>query len=106
MSSSDEEIPNCEQPSAEYDPHSCEPLDLSIRATRDASSHSRESSIRSLPVSEGSPSVRQPVAPSALPCPDSYSAKYSVQLYKERNHTEKGSRPHNPPLPYASDQHF
>ncbi|GFT36681.1 hypothetical protein NPIL_52061 [Nephila pilipes] len=81
MSSSDEEIPNCERPSAEYEPHPCEPIYLSIRATREASSHSKGSSISSLPVSEGSPSDRQSVGPSALPGP-------------------------NPPSPYAPDQHF
>ncbi|GFS67179.1 hypothetical protein NPIL_389651 [Nephila pilipes] len=70
MSSSDEEIPKCERPSAEYEPHSCEPIDLLIRAPRYVSSHSGEPSISSLPVSEGSPSVRQPVEPSALSDPE------------------------------------
>ncbi|GFS57135.1 hypothetical protein NPIL_162771, partial [Nephila pilipes] len=69
MSSSDEEIPKCELPSAEYESHPCEPLDLSIRATRDASSHSSGLSISSLPVSEGSPSDCQIVEPSALSDP-------------------------------------
>ncbi|GFT19153.1 hypothetical protein NPIL_349911, partial [Nephila pilipes] len=69
MSSSDEEILKCERHSVEYEPHSCEPLDLSIRATRYASSHSGEPSISSLLVNEGSPSDCQPVAPSALPGP-------------------------------------
>ncbi|GFS30480.1 hypothetical protein NPIL_460671, partial [Nephila pilipes] len=72
MSSSDEEIPKCEHPSAEYEPHSCEPIDLLILAARYVSSHSGEPSISSLPVSEGSPSVRQPVEPSALSDPESH----------------------------------
>ncbi|GFU19752.1 hypothetical protein NPIL_207141, partial [Nephila pilipes] len=69
MSSSDEDIPNCEDPGAKHEPHQCEPLDLSIRATRDASSRSGEPSISSLPVSEGCPSHCQPVEPSALSDP-------------------------------------
>ncbi|GFT55572.1 hypothetical protein NPIL_324271 [Nephila pilipes] len=72
MSSSDEEIPKCERQSAEYEPHSCEPIDLLIRATHYVSSHSGEPSISSLPVSEGSPSVRQPVEPSFLSDPESH----------------------------------
>ncbi|GFT40035.1 hypothetical protein NPIL_660791, partial [Nephila pilipes] len=69
MSSSDEDIPKCEHPSTKHEPHQCEPLDLSIRAPRYASSHSREPSISSLPVSEGCPSDCQPVEPSALSDP-------------------------------------
>ncbi|GFU22702.1 hypothetical protein NPIL_161211 [Nephila pilipes] len=72
MSSSDEEIPKCERPSAEYEPHSLTPIDLLILATRYVSSHSGEPSISSLPVSEGSPSGRQPVGSSALLGPDSH----------------------------------
>ncbi|GFS71154.1 hypothetical protein NPIL_50271 [Nephila pilipes] len=52
MSSSDEDIPKCEHPIAKHEPHPCEPLDLSIRATRDASSRSGEPSISSLQQSE------------------------------------------------------
>ncbi|GFU62465.1 hypothetical protein NPIL_243391, partial [Nephila pilipes] len=73
MSSSDEEIPKCERQSVEYEPHPCELIDLSIPATRDASSHSGEPSISSLLVNEGSPSDCQPVAPSALPDPESHA---------------------------------
>ncbi|GFT56250.1 hypothetical protein NPIL_447141, partial [Nephila pilipes] len=69
MSSSDEEIPKCERPSAENDPHSCEPIDLLIRSTRYVSSHSGEPSISSLPVSEECPSHCQPFVPSALSDP-------------------------------------
>ncbi|GFT19214.1 hypothetical protein NPIL_514671, partial [Nephila pilipes] len=69
MSLSDEDIQKCEQPNAKHELHPCEPLDLSIRVTRDASSHSGGSSISSLPVSEGCPSDRQPFGQSALPGP-------------------------------------
>ncbi|GFT04660.1 hypothetical protein NPIL_669471 [Nephila pilipes] len=69
MSSSDEEILQCEHPSVKHEPHPCEPLDLSIHATRDSSSHSDRPSIISLPFSEGSPSDRQQVGTSELPDP-------------------------------------
>ncbi|GFU36656.1 hypothetical protein NPIL_33481 [Nephila pilipes] len=78
MSSSDEDVPKCEDPGAKHEPHQCEPLDLSIRATRDASSRSGEPNISSLPVSKGCPSDCQPVGPSALSDPsheDPYQRK-------------------------------
>ncbi|GFU36208.1 hypothetical protein NPIL_75961 [Nephila pilipes] len=69
MSSSDEEISKCDRFSAKHESHECEPIDLSIHATLDAASHSGGPSIINLPVSEGSPSDRQPVGPSDLPGP-------------------------------------
>ncbi|GFU15937.1 hypothetical protein NPIL_401781, partial [Nephila pilipes] len=84
MSSSDEDIPKCEQPNAKHEPHSCEPLDLSIRVTRDASSHSGGSSISRLPISEGCPSDRQPIGPSSLPGPLSHANQSSNNCKWER----------------------
>ncbi|GFU28943.1 hypothetical protein NPIL_77301, partial [Nephila pilipes] len=69
MSSSDEEIPKCEPFSAKYESHEYEPIDLSIHATLDASSHSGGPSLINLPVSEGSPSDRQLVGSYDLPGP-------------------------------------
>ncbi|GFS91048.1 hypothetical protein NPIL_33931 [Nephila pilipes] len=93
MSSSDEEIPKCERQSAEYDPHSCETIDLLIRAARYVSSHSGEPSISSLPVSEGSPSVRQPVEPSALSDsvnhPDQFSNNYNQKMTQGHPQTKQ-----------------
>ncbi|GFT24424.1 hypothetical protein NPIL_104041 [Nephila pilipes] len=83
MSSSDEDVPKCERQSAEYEPHQCEPLDLSIRATRDASSRSGEPSISSLPVSEGCPSDCQPVEPSALSDPVNHPDQFSNNCNQE-----------------------
>ncbi|GFT47799.1 hypothetical protein NPIL_404381, partial [Nephila pilipes] len=83
MSSSDEDIPKFERPCAKREPRPCEPLDLSIRVTRDASSHSGGSSISSLPVSEGSPSDRRPVGPSALPGPVSHANQSSNSCNQE-----------------------
>ncbi|GFU09069.1 hypothetical protein NPIL_604081 [Nephila pilipes] len=91
MSSSDEEIPKCERPSVEYEPHSLTPIDLLILATRYVSSHSGEPSISSLPVSEGSPSVRQPVAPSALPCPERRRSHQRMD-YLVRNHISRNKQ--------------
>ncbi|GFS86698.1 hypothetical protein NPIL_168531, partial [Nephila pilipes] len=67
MSSSDEEKPKCDSFSIKHESHECEPIDLSIHATRDAASHSGGPSIINLPVSEGYPSDRQPVGSSDLP---------------------------------------
>ncbi|GFT90279.1 hypothetical protein NPIL_423671 [Nephila pilipes] len=69
MSSSDEEIPQCERPSTNYEPHSCESIDLSILATPDASSRSDRPSIISFPFSEESPSDHKQVGTSELPGP-------------------------------------
>ncbi|GFS30902.1 hypothetical protein NPIL_351511, partial [Nephila pilipes] len=97
MSSSDEDIQKCEQPSAKHELPTCEPLDLSIRVTRDASSHSGEPSISSLPVSEGSPSGRQPVGPSALPCPDSHPDHSSNSCKQKmiQSHQQTKQSPNN-----------
>ncbi|GFS40014.1 hypothetical protein NPIL_272621 [Nephila pilipes] len=95
MSSSDEEIPKCERQSAEYDPHSCDPIYLLIRAARYVSSHSGEPSISSLPVSEGSPSVRQPVEPSALSDPVNHPDQFSNNCNQEmiQNHQQTKQSP-------------
>ncbi|GFT87662.1 hypothetical protein NPIL_313211 [Nephila pilipes] len=93
MSSSDEDIQKCEQPSAKFELHPFEPLDLSIRVTRDASSHSGGSSISSLPVSEGSPSDRQPVEPSALPCPVSHPDHSSNNCNQEMTQGHPQTKP-------------
>ncbi|GFS57082.1 hypothetical protein NPIL_644401, partial [Nephila pilipes] len=69
MSSSDEEIPKWEPFSAKHESQECEPIDLSIHATLDASNHSGGPSLINLPVSEGSPSDRQLVGSSDLPGP-------------------------------------
>ncbi|GFT19752.1 hypothetical protein NPIL_680871, partial [Nephila pilipes] len=83
MSSSDEEIPKCERQSAENEPLPCEPIDLSIRATPDASSHSGEPSISSLPVSEECPSDCQPFVPSALSDPVNHPDQFSNNCNQE-----------------------
>ncbi|GFT63332.1 hypothetical protein NPIL_503121 [Nephila pilipes] len=92
MSSSDEEIPKCERHSVEYEPHPCEPIDLSIRATRYASSHSGEPSISSLLVNEGSPSDCQPVAQSALPGPESHANQFSNSYNQESTQSHQQTK--------------
>ncbi|GFT22301.1 hypothetical protein NPIL_254131 [Nephila pilipes] len=83
MSSSDEEIPKCERPSAEYEPHSLTPIDLLILATRYVSSHSGEPSISSLPVSEECPSDCQTFVPSALSDPVNHPDQFSNNCNQE-----------------------
>ncbi|GFT38705.1 hypothetical protein NPIL_38871, partial [Nephila pilipes] len=91
MSSSDEDVTKCEDPGAKHEPHQCEPLDLSIRATRDASSRSGEPSISSLLVNEGSPSDYQPVAPSALPGPEIHanSSSCNQEMIQSQQQTKQ-----------------
>ncbi|GFS61690.1 hypothetical protein NPIL_251671 [Nephila pilipes] len=88
MSSSDEDIPNSERPSSKHEPHPCEPLDSSIRATRDASSRSSGPSISSLPVSEGSPSA----LPGSVSHPDMSSNNCNQEMTQGHAQTKQSRK--------------
>ncbi|GFT44204.1 hypothetical protein NPIL_5881 [Nephila pilipes] len=97
MSSSDEEKPKCDSFSIKHESHECEPIDLSIHATRDAASHSGGQSIINLPVSVGYPSDRQPVGSSDLPGPQYNSVTKTI-------HFQEGSRASNHLSSFVSNQ--